>query len=105
MTCQGMGAATRCWVRELELAELDRNHSVSAMEWIHKDSGCGPVSGRKTKALRKCYRDQFKELLGCMGLGPVPHLSLKKSLPSSSWCLLLAPQVTWGSSLELFRGT
>lgn len=101
-----MGVSTRCWLQELELAVTwTGTIAVGRTDWIHKDSGCGPGLGRKMETLRKCYRDQFKELLGCTVLGPVPLLSLKKPLPSLSWCLLLAPQVTWDSIPELLRET
>lgn len=103
---QELGVSTRCWLQELELAVTwTGTIAVSRTDWIHKGGGCDPGLRRKMETLRKCYRDQFKELPGGTGLGPVPLLSLKKPLPSWSWCLRLVPQVTWGSRPELLRDT
>lgn len=83
MMCLEMGVGTRCWMQELELVVTwTGTIVVSRTEWIHKGSSCGPVCGRKMETPRKCYQEKFKELLRCTWLGPVPLLSLKKSLLS-----------------------
>lgn len=44
---------SRCWVQELEMVVTwTGTIAVSRTEWIHKDSWCGRVCGRKTETQR-----------------------------------------------------